>query len=296
MLLQIDPIQTQAGFGARVTGVDLTQELDSSVVSALQAALDRYAVLVFPGQHKLDAQTQTSFGAHFGPLDRSYLTTMRKDLARPTSHVSYGEVSNIDAEGKIWDGNSRRRLFFLANQLWHSDTSYKAVPTKVTLLWAKEVTPDGGETEFADMRAAWDDLPSDIKEKLRGKSASHSLFYARGLVGFDDFSDEERSAFPPVPHPLVRQHPGSGRTSLYLASYAEHIIGMAKEEGQELLEYLTEHATQPKYILSHTWSPGDLVIWDNGGTMHRGRPYDEFKHRRVLHRTSANELAAPVPA
>ncbi len=292
--MKIAPIQD--GFGARVTGVDLTRDVEPSTLASLREALNRYAVLVFPGQHQLDAQSQTKFGAHFGPLDRSYLTTMRKDLARPTSHVSYGEVSNVDAEGKIWDSTSRRRLFFLANQLWHSDTSYKAIPTKVTLLWAKEVTPEGGETEFADMRAAWDDLDPQLKEMIRGKRASHSLFYARGLAGFTDFSEEERAALPPVPHPLVRHHAESGRTSLYLASYAEYVIGLPPEEGHALLQRLTDHASQERYILSHAWTPGDLVIWDNGCTMHRGRPYDEFKHRRVLHRTSANEVSAPIPA
>lgn len=293
MSITVQPIKPS--FGATVLGANLSNKLSESDFEVLHKALDDYLVLVFPGQNTLTSEQQTAFGARFGPLDESAMTSLRKDLSRPMQNASYGEVSNVDEEGKIWSSTSRRRLFLLANQLWHSDTSYKTIPTKVTLLWGKEVTLTGGETEFADMCAAWEALPRDMQKRLIGLKAVHSLFHSRGIVGFTDFTDEERSTFPPVVHPLVRQH-SSGRTALYLSSHASHIEGMPESEGNQLLQELTNHATQSQFVLTHKWSEGDLVIWDNSATMHRGRPYDEFKDRRVLHRTSANERGPVVPA
>ncbi|MGE4239443.1 TauD/TfdA dioxygenase family protein [Ramlibacter sp.] len=290
--LTVTPIQPS--FGATVEDVRLGDELDDAVVESIRQALDRHLVLVFPGQHDFSGEQQVRFAAHFGPLDVSAMKTLSKDLGRPMANQSYGEVSNVDAEGKIWSSQSRRRLFLMANQLWHTDTSYKEIPTRVTFLWAREVTPTGGETEFADMCAAWEALPAERQRSLIGLRAVHSLFHSRGLVGFTDFSDEERAAFPPVAHPLVRKH-ASGRTALYLSSHASHIEGMPYEEGSRLLQELTEHATKERFVLSHTWRQGDLVIWDDSATLHRGRPYDEFKDRRVLQRTSANE-AQPLRA
>lgn len=291
---QISVTPIQPTFGANVRGVDLTQPLSDADFATIRQALDQHLVLVFPGQHQFSGDQQVSFAARFGPLDVSAMKTLSKDLGRPMANQSYGEVSNVDAEGKIWSSDSRRRLFLLANQLWHTDTSYKPVPTKVTFLWAKEVTPNGGETEFADMCAAWEALPAERKKALIGLRAVHSLFHSRGLVGFTDFSDAERAAFPPVSHPIVRTHP-SGRTALYLSSHASHIEGMPYEEGNQLLQELTEFATQDRFVLSHTWTKGDLVIWDDSATLHRGRPYNEFTDRRVLQRTSANE-SQPVQA
>src|ERR1700730_2406398 len=191
----------------------------------------------------------------------------------------------------------RRNLFNLGNQLWHTDSSFKRVPAKCSLLSAREVPSPGpmggGETEFADLRAAWDALPAARKQQLDGLVVEHSIFRSRSQIGFADFNDEIFKQLPPVPQALVRHHPGSGRTSLYLASHASHIIGWPVEKGRALIDELIAFATQPQFVHRHRWRVGDLVMWDNRCTMHRGRPYDDTQ-RRVLHRTTVSDYANTV--
>ena len=190
--------------------------------------------------------------------------------------------------------DDRRNLFNIGNQLWHTDSSFKHTPAKCSLLSARELPSSGpmggGETEFADLRAAWDALPDARKRKLQGLVVEHSIFRSRSQLGFADFNDEIYKQVPPVPQALVRHHRYSGRTSLYLASHASHVIGWPVEKGRALIEELIAFATQPQFVHQHRWTVGDLVMWDNRCTMHRGRPYDDTQ-RRVLHRTTVSDVA-----
>jgi alpha-ketoglutarate-dependent 2,4-dichlorophenoxyacetate dioxygenase len=184
----------------------------------------------------------------------------------------------------------RRNLFNLGNQLWHTDSSFKHIPAKCSLLSARELPSECGETEFADMRTAWDALPEARKRELEGLVVEHSIFRSRSQIGFADFNDGIFKELPPVQQALVRHHRYSGRTSLYLASHASHIIGWPVEKGRALIEELITFATQPQFVYRHRWSLGDLIMWDNRCTMHRGRPYDDTQ-RRVLHRTTVSDGA-----
>jgi alpha-ketoglutarate-dependent 2,4-dichlorophenoxyacetate dioxygenase len=200
------------------------------------------------------------------------------------------DISNLDAEGRVLARDDRRNLFNLGNQLWHTDSSFKQIPAKCSLLSARELPSSGGETEFADLRAAWDALPQSRKRTFDGLIVEHSIFRSRTQIGFADFNDEIFKQLPPVPQVLVRHHPASCRTSFYLASHASHIIGWPVEEGRALIEELIAFSTQPQFVYRHRWTVGDLVIWDNRCTMHRGRPYDDTQ-RRVLHRTTVSDVA-----
>ena len=185
-------------------------------------------------------------------------------------------------------------MFALGNQLWHTDSSFKKTPAKYSLLHAHTVTPEGGETQFVDTRAAYDALPEKMKARIDSLQAEHSIFVSRAKLGFTEFSEEERLANPPVHRSLVRVHPGSGRKALYLASHASHIVGLPVPDGRMLIHELMEHATQPQFVHTHKWMPGDLVIWDNRCTLHRGRPYDEVKHRRDMRRATVSDLDPAV--
>ena len=187
-------------------------------------------------------------------------------------------------------------MYQSGNQLWHTDSSFKPTPAMASLLSGREVPPVGGETEFADLRAAYDALPDDTKAAIGGLVAEHSIAHSRAQIGFTDLQFGERELLPPVPQRVVRTHPGSGRRTLYLAAHASHILDMPVPEGRLLLRDLTEHATQPQFVYRHVWRVGDLVIWDNRATMHRGRPFDDAKERRELRRVTTLDLDAPPAA
>jgi alpha-ketoglutarate-dependent 2,4-dichlorophenoxyacetate dioxygenase len=201
------------------------------------------------------------------------------------------DVSNLSVGDAIWGETSRKRMFEMANRMWHTDSSFKRVPAKASLLYARTIAPVGGLTEYADMRAAYDALPADMAQRLQGLVAEHAIMYSRRKLGFTDFSDEENQTLPPVPQTLVRRHPGSGRMGLYLASHAGRIFGMPEAEGQRLLQQLIEHATQRQFVYTHRWRVGDLVMWDNRCTMHRGKPYDDLRWPRDLQRATVSDVA-----
>ena len=272
--------------GAAVTGVDLARPLPPEVFAAIEAAFNRHAVLVFPGQPLSDDQ-QIEFSRLFGPLETSpeYAGSKKSRLNRP----EIADISNLDPEGRVMSAEDKRLLFNRGNQLWHTDSSFKYVPARCSLLSAREIPPTGGETEFADMRAAYDALPEETKRRIDGLVVEHSIFRSRSLIGFSEFNEEIRRALPPVPQLLVRRHPGSGRKTLYLASHASHIVGWPVEEGRKLIEELTAFATEPRFVYQHRWTVGDLVLWDDRCTMHRGRPYDDTRHRRDMHRTTVSD-------
>jgi len=275
--------------GASVRGVDLTRPVEPAAFAEIEGAFNRYGILVFPEQAVTDEQ-QLAFSQLFGPLEVNPNYAGSKMRLRP----DVADISNLDAEGQVLARDDRRNLFNLGNQLWHTDSSFKRVPAKCSLLSARELpSPSpmgGGETEFADLRAAWDALPEARKGRLDGLVVEHSIFRSRSQIGFADFNDEIFKQLPPVPQALVRHHRYSGRTSLYLASHASHIIGWPVEKGRGLIEELIAFATQPQFVHQHRWTVGDLVMWDNRCKMHRGRPYDDTQ-RRVLHRTTVSDYA-----
>ena len=283
MAIQVSPLHPT--LGAEVRGVDLTRALTSEVFAEIEAAFISCGILVLPGQPVNDQQ-QLAFSRLFGPLEVNPNYAGAKMRLRP----DVADISNLDAEGRVLARDDRRNLFNLGNQLWHTDSSFKQIPAKCSLLSARELPSSGGETEFTDLRAAWDALPQSRKRAFDGLIVEHSIFRSRSQIGFADFNDEIFKQLPPVPQVLVRHHPASCRTSFYLASHASHIIGWPVEEGRALIEELIAFSTQPQFVYQHRWTVGDLVIWDNRCTMHRGRPYDDTQ-RRVLHRTTVSDVA-----
>ncbi|HEY0526446.1 MAG TPA: TauD/TfdA family dioxygenase [Stellaceae bacterium] len=286
MALRVTPLHPH--IGAEIVGVDLTRPMPADVFAEIEAAFNRHAVLVFPDQPLTD-ERQIAFSRHFGPLEVT--PNYAGDKLRIRADVA--DISNLDHEGRVLSADDRRRVFNLGNQLWHTDSSFKRVPAKCSLLSAREIPPTGGETEFADMRAAYDALSEERKRQLDGLVAEHSIYYSRSRIGFGNFNDDISRQLPPVPQLLVRRHPGSGRKNLYLASHASHVIGWPVEQGRALIDELIAFATQPRFVYSHRWRVGDLVMWDNRCTMHRGRPYDETC-RRVMHRTTVSDTANSV--
>jgi alpha-ketoglutarate-dependent 2,4-dichlorophenoxyacetate dioxygenase len=201
------------------------------------------------------------------------------------------DISNIDLDGKLLGADDRRRMFNLGNQLWHSDSSFKATPAKYSMLHARLVPPEGGDTEFADMRAAWDALPPKMQDKIRDLVTEHSLIFSRGQLGFTDYTEQERRDFAPVQQRLVRWHPGSQRHSIYLSSHIGRILGWPTPEAMALIRQLVEFATQRQFVYAHHWQQWDLVIWDNRATMHRARPYEDQTFARDMRRVTLTDVA-----
>ena len=274
-------------FVGEVSGVDIARPLSRDEVAAIEAGMDRYAVLVFPDQQVTDEQ-QMAFSRHFGALEDARGGNITKPEDRRLA-VGMNDVSNLGRDGRPLERDSRQHLFNLGNLLWHSDSSFRSIPAKYSMLSARVVNPAGGNTEFADMRAAYDALDGDTKAQIDDLVCEHSLMYSRGSLGILDFSDEERAMFRPVRQRLVRTHPVTGRRSLYLSSHAGAILGMPMPEARILLRDLTEHATQPKFVYAHAWRQWDLVVWDNRQVMHRGRRYDQRQPRDMRRTTIAGD-------
>jgi len=279
---QIHPV-----FVGEVSGVDITRPLTPDEVKAIDAGMDEYAVLVFHDQ-KLTDEQQMTFTVNFGRLEVARGGNITKPEERRLQ-IGMNDVSNIAKDGRLHERDSRTRLFNLGNMLWHSDSSYRAIPAKYSLLSARVVNPKGGNTEFADMRAAYDTLDAETKAEIEDLVCEHSLLHSRGSLGQTDFTDEERAMFRPVLQRLVRTHPSTGRKSLYLSSHAGAIIGMPMPEARVLLRDLNEHATQPAFVYVHRWRPFDFVMWDNRRTMHRVRRYDESQPRDMRRTTLAGD-------
>jgi alpha-ketoglutarate-dependent 2,4-dichlorophenoxyacetate dioxygenase len=272
-------------FVGEVTGVDLTKPLTPSEAQAIEAGMDEYAVLVFPKQNITDDQ-QLIFARNFGERENARGGTVtKKEDYRLTSGLN--DVSNLGKDGKPLPRDHRTHLFNLGNCLWHSDSSFRPIPAKFSLLSARVVNPKGGNTEFADMRAAYDALDDEARTEIEDMICEHSLMYSRGSLGFLDYTEEEKQMFKPVLQRLVRTHLVHGRKSLYLSSHAGAIQGMSVPEARVLLRDLTEHATQPKFVYVHKWTLHDMVMWDNRQTMHRVRRYDQSQPRDMRRATVA---------
>ena len=278
---QIHPV-----FVGEVSGVDLRQPLSRDEVAAIEAGMDRYAVLVFHDQNITDEQ-QIAFTRNFGEIENS----AGGNVTKPEEHrlnPLMNDVSNLGRDHKPLTRDDRRRLFNLGNQLWHSDSSFRAIPAKYSLLSGRIIAKKGGNTEFADMRAAYDALDGETKALIEDLVCEHSLLYSRGLLGFE-VTPEEQAMFRPVRQRLVRTHPVTGRKSLYLASHAGTIVGWPMPEARALLRDLTEHATQPQFVYVHQWRQYDLVMWDNRQMMHRVRRFDENEIRDMRRTTVAGD-------
>lgn len=275
--------QLGPGFVGEVEGLDLTKPLPAADIAAIHAGMDRFGVLIFHGQNFTD-ETQLAFTQSLGTIELAIGVSLRKpeEQRLPTT---FADVSNLDKEGKPFARDDRRRLYALGNQLWHSDSSFKVVPAKYSLLHARSVTSKGGNTEFADMRAAWESLDQEMKDACEPLICQHSQMFSRAIHGFTEFSDEERARFKPVLQRLVRVHPTTGKKSLYLSSHAGRIVGWPVPEAKAFLMDLVELATQREFRYAHKWRVGDLVIWDNRRTMHRARPFPHTEPRDVRRTT-----------
>jgi alpha-ketoglutarate-dependent 2,4-dichlorophenoxyacetate dioxygenase len=283
MTLSIQPANPERpDFFGEVGGIDLGQPISRADVAAIEAGMDRFAVLVFHDQ-RIDDEQQLAFTRNFGPLE---MATGDFELKTRRLSMAVNDISNVDNDNKVRGRDDRTRLFSLGNMLWHSDSSFKATPAKYSLLSARVIpSSPGGNTEFADMRAAWDALDSETRALVQDLVCEHSQLYSRGVLGFTDFTDEERQRFAPVLQRLVRRHPVTGRRSLYLSSHAGSIVGWPVPEARALLRDLIEHATQRQFVHAQSWRQFDLVMWDNRVVMHRGRRYNTAEVRD-LHRTT----------
>ena len=284
MDLRIRPLQPL--FAAEMSGVNLRDAPDAELIARIDAAMDKYAVLVLRDQ-RIDDDQQMAFAKALGPLEPTPAVVGAEQ--QRLKHREMIDISNLEVDGSILGADDRRRMFNLGNRLWHTDSSFKATPAKYSLLHARVIPPVGGETEFADMRAAWDALPATTRSLIEPLVCDHSLVYSRALLGFDAFTEEERQHFAPVAQRLVRRHPGSGRRSIFLAAHIGAIHGWPRPEALMLIRDLTEHATQREFVYQHKWREHDLVIWDNRCTMHRGRSYDDTRYKRDMRRLTLQD-------
>lgn len=271
-------------FVAEVAGIDLRSPLDADAAAAIHAAMDRYAVLVIHDQPLSDDQ-QIAFTKSLGKLELNTANNVTR-LDQRRLGIEMSDISNLDRHGNLLARDDRRRAFNLGNRLWHSDSSFKAVGSKYSLLSARVVPSAGGNTEFADMRAAYDALDAATKAEIEELVTEHSLMFSRRQIGFTDFTAEERVKFAPVRQRLVRINPATGRKSLFLSSHIGGIVGWPAPEALAFVRDLVEHATQRQFVYAHAWRQHDLVIWDNRQTMHRARHYRDTGEVRDMRRTT----------
>lgn len=274
------------GFVAEAAGFDLTKPLTPDQAGAIDDAMAEYGVVVFHDQQLTDEQ-QVAFSLNFGELERpDKVSNITKPEDRRLS-ADLADISNLDKNNQLHGRDDRQRLFNLGNRLWHSDSSFRVVPAKYSLLSGRQVPDKGGDTEFADMRQAYDALDDETKQEIEDLICEHSLIFSRGLLGFDtDMTAEERKGFRPARQSLVRVHPASGRKSLYLSAHAGSIVSWPMPEARAFLRDLNEHAVQRQFVYAHKWRQGDLVMWDNRQTMHRARPFKDTTEIRDMRRTT----------
>jgi alpha-ketoglutarate-dependent 2,4-dichlorophenoxyacetate dioxygenase len=276
-------------FVAEVGDVDLAR-LEEGAFAEIRRALWRFAVLIFPGQ-TLGGEEQLAFAGRFGPRDRGFVSPAGARFRLGDGLV---DVSNITPEGEVWDAGSWMRIARIGDMHWHTDSSFSYVPALASILYGKEIPPVGGFTEFADERAAYDALPPETKRRLEGLVAEHNWFHSRKRYGLEEFPQALRDLNPPAPQLLVRTIPQTGRKTLYLASHIERITGMDQDEASVFVDELLAHATQPQFIYRHRWRAGDVVMWDNRCTMHRGTEYDDIRWRRDFQRATIADVGNSI--
>ncbi|HEX2942401.1 MAG TPA: TauD/TfdA family dioxygenase [Rhodopila sp.] len=295
--MDIKPLTYNASgpFVGEVTGIDLTRQLTADQLARIEAGMDDYAVLVFHDQ-RFDDESQLHFSRYFGELEAA----LGGEMAKPEDRrlrLELADISNLDRNNRMRGADDKIRLNALGNRLWHSDASFRAIPAKYSLLSARVVPGRGGNTEFADMRAAYDALDDGTKAEIETLITEHSNAYSREAIGFprEDYGAHNQDKLRPVRHRLVRTHPVTGRKSLYLSAHIGGIVGWPVPEARAFIRDLTEHATQRQFVYAHVWRPWDLVIWDNRTTMHRARRYDDLAEVRDMRRTTirGDSLTAP---
>lgn len=268
-------------FAARIDGADITKPVDESTWAEIRAAFEEHSVLLFRGQ-PLDDEKQIAFSQRFGSLE------VTRSM-NPAAGTPFARQSNLDIKtGDVIPPEDRRMVYQLANMLWHSDSSFKPVPSLCSLLSARIVPPEGGATEFASTRCAYPALPDGLKRRAKDAVAVHDFSWSRDQVRPGFFTEKERAEYPPVRHPLVRRNPVNGREALFLGAHASHIVGLSVEDGRALLKELLEHVTQPQFCYRHQWQEGDLIIWDNRCVLHRATPFDTTRHKRLMQRTTVS--------
>lgn len=290
MSFTIQPLSQN--FAAEIFDIDLGNKLPDAVINKLKESFWKYAVLVFPDQ-KLSLDQHVEFATLFGPIEMN-INTYQDEVKKHRFDYRVSDISNLDDEDNILAESSRKRMSGLANRLWHTDSIFRHTPALASALYALTIVPIGGRTEFADTRAAWDSLPEVVQQKLDELVVEHSIFHSRSKIGFTNFTEKERAALPPAQQVLVRRIPENQRKALYIASHAMRIVGMSDTEGTALLEELMAHATQPQFVYSHRWRVGDLVIWDNRCTLHRGTDYDERRYKRDMRRATVSDVGNTV--
>lgn len=283
--LHLQPLNPH--FAAEASGLDLAQPLSDADVRAVNAAMNQYAVLVWRGQ-PLTAQQQLRLAGSFGPLDIGLKRVFKRPERLEDERLI--DISNVDAQGQVARRDSPKNLSNFANQLWHSDSSFMNPRAAYSMLHSVINPSWGGQTEFADLRAAHDALDARMRETLAGLSAEHFALHTRLLLGDEAYTDAQLKEIPPATWPLIDTHPGSGRKVLFVGVHARQIMGWPTAEGRMLLLDLLEHATQREFVYRHEWQVGDTVMWDNRATLHRGRRYD-IAERRELRRTTINDTA-----
>ena len=292
MPLKINAIgAAHRNFGATVTGLNIADATDNDIAE-IESAIDRYAVLFFPDQ-RIDDTQQFAFSSMFGSMEKATGDINQNKDRRLALDIN--DISNLDNNGAVLARDDRARLFGLGNMLWHSDSSFKSIPAKYSLLSARVIPETGGNTEFADMRAAWNGLSPEQQIECKDLVCEHSQLYSRGALGFEDFTDEERVKWAPVHQPLVRQHPTTKAHSLFLSSHIGTILNWPVPEARLFIRDLTEHATRDEYVLTHQWRRWDLVMWDNRVTMHRARRYDHTQPRDLHRTTVSSDTELPRP-
>jgi len=284
MSLSIRPLHPH--FAGEVTGLDITRPLAAADVAAIEAGMDRYAVLAFPDQPLTDEQ-QCEFSRNFGELEVTLIGQLSKpEERRLGNRLELGDISNLTARNELRARDDEKRMYALANRLWHSDASFRAHGAGYTLLHSRVVPSKGGNTEFADMRAAYDALDAATKAEIEDLVCEHSIVFSREQIGFAVAGGENADKLKPVRHRLVITHPVTGRKSLYLASHIGGIVGWPVPEARAFIRDLMEHATQPEFVYVHKWRVNELVMWDNRTVMHRARRFDDLHEVRDLRRTS----------
>ncbi|HKJ00080.1 MAG TPA: TauD/TfdA family dioxygenase [bacterium] len=298
--MAITVVPVTPGFVAEIGDADLARPMGQEDLAAIKEAFWQHAVLIFPDQ-QLTQEQHLAFARQFGPLEAG--TGIGRQGKPLRVRAELADVSNLDGEGALADPEGRLRRYQMGNRLWHTDASFRHVPALCSLLYATTVVPVGGHTEFADQRAAYDELPDDLKRKLAGKVAEHSIFTSRSRLGMTDFEQAELERLPPVLQVMVRTIPESGRKSLYVASHAGRVLGMPEDEGRALIDQLIAHVTQRQFVYTHRWRVRDLVMWDNRCTMHRGTAFDDTRWKRDMQRATVADVAnsceqegVPIPA
>jgi alpha-ketoglutarate-dependent 2,4-dichlorophenoxyacetate dioxygenase len=290
-MLHVNPLHPL--FAAGMTGADLRQEPSEELVAAVNDAMARYAVLVIHDQ-KISDEDQIRFARRFGPLELPPHMGLKGAHGPRRIRPELYDVSNLGADGNFLPQDSLRHASNKANEEFHTDSSFNALPTKWSLLMGHVVPPERGETIFVDTRAAYDALPDELQARAHGAVAEHYFWKTRGRAGYSVISDDMRRAMPPVQHNLVRVVPESGRAALYIGEHATHVVGWPREEGEAFLGELNRFATQPRFAYTHRWKQGDLVIWDNRCTLHRAAGYDVYKYKRDMRRVTINEYGPEI--